>query len=161
MADSCWPGFVADGKKKSPSGKKTKSGAIKMVNDCVKKGSINQLRQEIKGFDNNVKNIMSKQGKSKEEATKILAAATWKNNPNKMKQERATGLKNSDYSSLVNNVNQAGADAINLVGPDESKTNSEEETPEEDTRMSRRELRKDKRKQNRKNRSGASSRPAF
>ena len=124
-----------------------------MVNDCVKKGSINQLRQEIKGFDNNVKNIMSKQGKSKEEATKILAAATWKNNPNKMKQERATGLKNSDYSSLVNNVNQAGTDAINLVGPDESKTNSEEETPEEDTgmsrkdtRMSKRELRKDKRK---------------
>ena len=24
--DSCWPGYVAKGKKKSPSGKKTKSG---------------------------------------------------------------------------------------------------------------------------------------
>ena len=33
----CWKGYVAKGKKKSPSGKKTKSGAIKMVNNCVKK----------------------------------------------------------------------------------------------------------------------------
>ncbi len=36
--NTCWPGYVAKGKKKSPSGKKTKSGAIKMVNNCVKKG---------------------------------------------------------------------------------------------------------------------------
>ena len=35
--DSCWKGYVAKGKKKSPSGKKTKSGKIKMVNNCVKK----------------------------------------------------------------------------------------------------------------------------
>jgi hypothetical protein len=35
MADSCWPKFTADGKKDSPSGKKTKSGAIKQVNNCV------------------------------------------------------------------------------------------------------------------------------
>ncbi len=35
--NSCWPGYVAKGKKKSPSGKKTKSGKIKMVNNCVKK----------------------------------------------------------------------------------------------------------------------------
>jgi hypothetical protein len=28
---------VAKGKKKSPSGKRTKSGKIKMVNNCVKK----------------------------------------------------------------------------------------------------------------------------
>jgi len=119
MADSCWPGYVADGKKKSPSGKKTKGGAIKMVNNCVKRGSINQLRQE------------------------------------------ATGLKNSDYSSLVNNVNQAGTDAINLVGPSKSKKESGEEIPEEDSGMSRRELRRDKRKQNKRNKSGASSKPAF
>ncbi len=36
--DSCWPGYAAKGKKKSPSGKKTKSGKIKMVNNCVKIG---------------------------------------------------------------------------------------------------------------------------
>tara|TARA_R110002020_G_C15854903_1_gene736522 strand:+ start:141 stop:485 length:345 start_codon:yes stop_codon:yes gene_type:complete len=114
MADSCWPGYVADGKKKSPSGKKTKSGAIKMVNNCVKRGSISQLRQE------------------------------------------ATGLKLSDYSSVVSNVNDVSGDAINLVGP---KTSSQ--PIEEDSGMSRRELRRDRRKQNKKNRSGASSRPAF
>ena len=34
---TCWKGYVAKGKKKSPSGKKTKSGKIKMVNNCVKK----------------------------------------------------------------------------------------------------------------------------
>lgn len=37
MADKCWPNYEAKGKKKSPSGKRTKSGAIKMVNNCVKK----------------------------------------------------------------------------------------------------------------------------
>jgi len=37
--NSCWPGYEARGKKKSPSGKKTASGRIKMVNNCVKKGS--------------------------------------------------------------------------------------------------------------------------
>lgn len=36
MADKCWKGYVAKGKKKSPSGKRTKGGAIKMVNNCVK-----------------------------------------------------------------------------------------------------------------------------
>ena len=37
-APSCWKGYVAKGKKKSPSGKKTtKSGKFKMVNNCVKK----------------------------------------------------------------------------------------------------------------------------
>tara|TARA_B100001059_G_scaffold81503_1_gene79533 strand:+ start:186 stop:335 length:150 start_codon:yes stop_codon:yes gene_type:complete len=36
-ANKCWKGYVAKGKKKSPSGKKTKSGKIKMVNNCVKK----------------------------------------------------------------------------------------------------------------------------
>ena len=34
---SCWKGYVAKGKKKSPSGKKTKGGKVKMVNNCVKK----------------------------------------------------------------------------------------------------------------------------
>ena len=34
---SCWSGYVAKGKKKSPSGKKTKGGKTKMVNNCVKK----------------------------------------------------------------------------------------------------------------------------
>ena len=34
---SCWKGYKAKGKKKSPSGKRTKSGKIKMVNNCVKK----------------------------------------------------------------------------------------------------------------------------
>tara|TARA_R110002124_G_C8537035_1_gene477924 strand:- start:44 stop:361 length:318 start_codon:yes stop_codon:yes gene_type:complete len=34
---TCWKGYVAKGKKKSPSGKRTKSGKIKMVNNCVKK----------------------------------------------------------------------------------------------------------------------------
>jgi hypothetical protein len=33
----CWKGYTAKGKKKSPSGKKTKSGKIKMVNNCVPK----------------------------------------------------------------------------------------------------------------------------
>jgi len=36
--NTCWPGYVAKGKKKSPSGKRTKSGKVKMVNNCVKKG---------------------------------------------------------------------------------------------------------------------------
>ncbi len=35
--NTCWKGYKAKGKKKSPSGKKTKSGKIKMVNNCVKK----------------------------------------------------------------------------------------------------------------------------
>ena len=34
---TCWKGYKSVGKKKSPSGKKTKSGKIKMVNNCVKK----------------------------------------------------------------------------------------------------------------------------
>ena len=34
---SCWKGYKAVGKKKSPSGKKTKSGRTKMVNKCVKR----------------------------------------------------------------------------------------------------------------------------
>ena len=34
---TCWKGYVAKGKKKSPSGKKTKSCKTKMVNNCVKK----------------------------------------------------------------------------------------------------------------------------
>lgn len=33
----CWPGFKAEGKKKSPSGKKTAGGNTKMVNNCVEK----------------------------------------------------------------------------------------------------------------------------
>ena len=33
---SCWKGYRAAGKKKSHSGKKTKSGRTKMVNNCVK-----------------------------------------------------------------------------------------------------------------------------
>jgi len=33
---SCWKGYEAKGKKKSPSGKKTKGGKTKMVNNCVK-----------------------------------------------------------------------------------------------------------------------------
>ena len=33
----CWKGYVAKGKKKSPSDKKTKGGNTKMVNNCVKK----------------------------------------------------------------------------------------------------------------------------
>jgi hypothetical protein len=32
--EKCWSGYKAVGKKPSPSGKKTKSGNIKMVNDC-------------------------------------------------------------------------------------------------------------------------------
>lgn len=37
MKGSCWKGYEAKGKKKSPSGKKTKGGNTKMVNNCVKK----------------------------------------------------------------------------------------------------------------------------
>ena len=33
----CWTGYVAKGTKKSPSRKKTASGKIKRVNNCVKK----------------------------------------------------------------------------------------------------------------------------
>ena len=36
-APKSWKGYTAVGKKKSPSGKKTKSGKTKMVNNCVKK----------------------------------------------------------------------------------------------------------------------------
>ena len=35
QGDSCWEGYKAQGKKKSPSGKKTSGGSIKMVNNCV------------------------------------------------------------------------------------------------------------------------------
>ena len=35
-APSCWEGYKAEGKKKSPSGKKTSGGSTKMVNNCVK-----------------------------------------------------------------------------------------------------------------------------
>jgi hypothetical protein len=35
--NSCWKGYVVKGKKKSPSGKRTKSGKAKMVNNCVRK----------------------------------------------------------------------------------------------------------------------------
>lgn len=34
---TCWKGYKAEGEKPSPSGKKTKGGIIKMVNNCVKK----------------------------------------------------------------------------------------------------------------------------
>ena len=34
---SCWKGYKAVGKKKSPSGKRDKNGKIKMVNNCVKR----------------------------------------------------------------------------------------------------------------------------
>jgi|MGYP001185060513 hypothetical protein len=37
LEKKCWKGYKAKGKKKSPSRKKTKSGKIKMVNNCVKK----------------------------------------------------------------------------------------------------------------------------
>ena len=37
LEPSCWKGFEAQGKKKSPSGKKTAGGRVKMVNNCVKK----------------------------------------------------------------------------------------------------------------------------
>tara|TARA_R110000796_G_scaffold230856_2_gene348615 strand:+ start:435 stop:554 length:120 start_codon:yes stop_codon:yes gene_type:complete len=33
----CWKGYKAEGTKKSPSGKKTKDGKVKQVNNCVKK----------------------------------------------------------------------------------------------------------------------------
>jgi hypothetical protein len=36
-APGCWKGWVKKGLKKSPSGKKTASGAIKMVNNCIKR----------------------------------------------------------------------------------------------------------------------------
>tara|TARA_E500000081_G_C5963135_1_gene274670 strand:- start:146 stop:367 length:222 start_codon:yes stop_codon:yes gene_type:complete len=36
VGDTCWDGYEARGKKKSPSGKRTASGRIKMVNNCVK-----------------------------------------------------------------------------------------------------------------------------
>lgn len=32
----CWEGYTAEGKKESPSGKKTAAGNIKLVNNCVK-----------------------------------------------------------------------------------------------------------------------------
>ena len=35
-ADTCWDGYHAEGKQKSPSGKKTAAGNIKLVNNCVK-----------------------------------------------------------------------------------------------------------------------------
>jgi len=34
--NTCWKGYVAKGKKKSPSGKKNSDGSPKMVNNCVK-----------------------------------------------------------------------------------------------------------------------------
>ena len=41
---SCWKGYVAKGKKKSPSGKKTKGGKPKMVNNCVPRRSAGRGR---------------------------------------------------------------------------------------------------------------------
>jgi|FLMP01.1.fsa_nt_emb hypothetical protein len=35
QGDSCWEGYEAQGEKKSPSGKKTSGGNVKMVNNCV------------------------------------------------------------------------------------------------------------------------------
>ena len=35
LVDTCWDGYHAEGKKKSPSNKKTSGGTIKMVNNCV------------------------------------------------------------------------------------------------------------------------------
>ena len=35
---TCWKGYVAKGKKPSPSGKKDKNGKPLMVNNCVKIG---------------------------------------------------------------------------------------------------------------------------
>ena len=35
LNSTCWKGYEADGTKKSPSGKKTASGIIKQVNNCV------------------------------------------------------------------------------------------------------------------------------
>jgi hypothetical protein len=35
--NTCWKGYVAKGKKKYPSGKKTKGGKVKMVKNCVPK----------------------------------------------------------------------------------------------------------------------------
>jgi len=57
------------------------------MNDLVYQPLSNQgsmAYRKVKGFEKNVKEIM-KTGKSKEDATKILAAATWKHNPGKMK----------------------------------------------------------------------------
>tara|TARA_R110000787_G_scaffold274089_1_gene381973 strand:+ start:1102 stop:1224 length:123 start_codon:yes stop_codon:yes gene_type:complete len=36
MTMKCWKGYKKEGTKKSPSGKKTKSGRVKRVNNCVK-----------------------------------------------------------------------------------------------------------------------------
>jgi hypothetical protein len=36
MGGSCWDGYRAEGTKNSPSGRKTKSGKLKRVNNCVK-----------------------------------------------------------------------------------------------------------------------------
>ena len=36
MAMKCWKGYKKQGTKKSSSGKKTKSGRVKRVNNCVK-----------------------------------------------------------------------------------------------------------------------------
>ena len=44
---TCWKGYVAKGKKKSPSGKKTKSGRVKMVNNCVKKSPAKQSKPKF------------------------------------------------------------------------------------------------------------------
>tara|TARA_R100000654_G_scaffold43152_1_gene69359 strand:- start:61 stop:453 length:393 start_codon:yes stop_codon:yes gene_type:complete len=42
----CWKGYKADGKKKSPSGKKNADGSPKMVNNCV---PIKQSNKKTKG----------------------------------------------------------------------------------------------------------------
>ena len=34
--DTCWDGYTAEGKKDSPSGRKTAGGNIVKVNNCVK-----------------------------------------------------------------------------------------------------------------------------
>ena len=43
-SSTCWKGYVAKGKKKSPSGKKTKGGKTKMVNNCVPRRSAGRGR---------------------------------------------------------------------------------------------------------------------
>ena len=45
---TCWKGYVAQGKKKSPSGKKTAGGNTKMVNNCVPEGQGPKQTKEFK-----------------------------------------------------------------------------------------------------------------
>ena len=95
----CWKGYRADGKKKSPSGKKNADGSPKMVNNCV---PINQQAESPANMTKaqydrknakmrkDHKGKLSKQQKSGKGGSRISFACRFGKNPQKMKAKDGT-----------------------------------------------------------------------